>query len=102
MRNQDSAVPPSAAASRSAISALTAARPLATRDSATRDTPRRCANSVTLISASTVSRSTSPGCGGLFILLICNPSVVVHVIHQHGVFAIERKDQAPVADDRNR
>ena len=67
--NHDSADPPSAAASASAISALTAARPLSTRESATRDTPRRLANSVTVIppASITVSFNTSPGCGGLYM-----------------------------------
>src|SRR5207244_7840869 len=59
IRSHYSADPPSAADSRSAISALTAARPLITRESATRDTPSRRANSVTLSSARTVSRRTS-------------------------------------------
>jgi hypothetical protein len=39
--SHDSADPPSAVARRMASSALTAARPLTTRESATRDTPRR-------------------------------------------------------------
>lgn len=63
IRSHDSALPPSAAASLRAMSALTAARPLTTRDRATRDTPSFLANSLTVRpdSPSTVSRRTSPG-----------------------------------------
>src|SRR2546421_8073519 len=101
MRSQDSALPPSAAARRSAISALTAARPLMTRESATRDTCSRRANSVTFTFFSTVSRKTSPGCGGLCIRLIAISSVVIHVVHEHGVLAFEGEYQPPVAAYRD-
>jgi len=73
MRSHDSADPPNAADRRIAISALMAARPLITRESATRETPSLRAKSLTLSSARTVSRRTSPGCGGLCILLIGPP-----------------------------
>src|SRR5438046_724583 len=101
MRSHDSGEPPSAAASRIAISALTAARPFTTRESATRDTPSLRANSLTLSSARTLSRSTSPGCGGLCILLISS-SVIVHVIDEHRMLVVERENQPPVAAHRNR
>jgi hypothetical protein len=68
MLSHDFGEPLSAAASRMASSALTAARAFTTRESAMRETPSRFANSVTVrppFSRSTVSARTSPRMRGI-------------------------------------
>src|SRR5690606_19921762 len=87
-----------------AISGEIAARPLSTRDRAARVTPSCAAASVTVRprAGRTSSRSVSPGCGGLNIVVMVLPSVIVLVIHQNRVAVIKAERQTPVAIHENR
>src|SRR5574337_1890708 len=86
---------------RSAISGETAPRPLSTRDRVTRDTPNCAAASVTVSpsAGSTSSRNVRPGCGGLNMraIVVAPVSVVVVIVRQHGIGALESESQAPIA-----
>src|ERR1019366_5095440 len=72
MPAQSSGDVPKASANRNARSAETPARPFSTRDRVTRETPR-CSAAVETADLPRYSRSTSPGCGGLNILIMTLP-----------------------------
>jgi len=95
-----SGVVPRASDSRSAISAEIPALPFNRRDSATRVTRRCLAASVT-DTGPRYSRNTLPGWGGLCMRMV-NTSVIVPIIHQHGVFTVKREGQTPVAANIHR
>src|SRR5690606_36263697 len=98
-----SALVPSAASSRNAISALMPARPLSKADSACLVTPRRLAASVTPSDSGKYSRSTSPGCAWLCMRVICKSlSVIIQVIDQFGILVFKTENQSPVAVDSDR
>src|SRR5690606_3128062 len=82
IRSHVSGDPRSAAARRIASPALTAALPFTTRDNATRGASSCFGNSVSVMPPSlrsTLSRNTSPGCGGLYIRAKCLFSVIVTI-----------------------
>lgn len=93
----NSGVVPRASDSRSAISAEIPALPFNRRDSATRVT-RRCLAAAVTDTGPRYSRSTLPGWGGLCMRMV-NTSVIVLIIHQHGVFTVKREGKTPVAAD---
>jgi hypothetical protein len=88
---------PRASDRRNAISAEIPELPFSRRDSATRVTCKCLAASVTDTDPR-YSRKTLPGWGGLCIRMV-NTSVIILVVHQHGVFTVKRKSQTPVAAD---
>ncbi len=85
--------------SRTAISGLIPARQLRIDESVLRLTPRALAASVTDMprGSKQSSRRTSPGCGGLCIRRVM--SVIVLVVDQDSIFAVEGKRDSPVATD---
>ena len=92
--SHDSGDPPSASASRSAMSALMAARPFTTRESATLETPRRAANSVTLQRVCRENRIRQHFAGMWWVMHfhVASMLVIVQVINTNDVRAIECKD----------
>lgn len=95
--SQCSGVVPSHAERRSAILAVMPALPFSRLESVTRLICRACAACVTLTSGGSHSRNTSPGCGGLCILLMFVPLMVVLIIDEDRIGAVERGRQAPIA-----
>nr|DAJ20041.1 MAG TPA: hypothetical protein [Siphoviridae sp. ctmtD6] len=71
------------------------ALPLRMRDKAARVMPKRCAASVTLVSAR-YSRNTAPGCGGLCIFILVS-LVIVLVINNFGIAVFKLECEPPVA-----
>jgi hypothetical protein len=99
--NQRSALVPSPFDRRTAISALTPALPFKTADKDWRVTPSRVATSIKVSVSGKYSRNTSPGCGGLCILLILT-SVIVQVVNQLGIRTDKSKNDAPNSIHGNR
>ena len=87
----NSADVPRASESRKAISAEIPALPFKMRDKAARVTPRWSAAEVTETSPR-YSRSTEPGCGGLYIIT----SMIVLIVDQDRVGSLKRESQPPV------
>src|ERR1035437_763565 len=72
------------------------ALPLSTRESVARETCKCLAAAVTSMSPKN-SRSTLPGCGGLCMRAILFLLVVVPIVNENHVLALEGEGQAPVA-----
>lgn len=100
MPSHSSGVVPRASDNLRAISGEIPAAPFSTRERATRVTLRWLAASVT-DSAPRYSRKTLPGCGGLCIRII-ETSVIVPIIDQNRIFALECECQSPVTAHVNR
>ena len=86
-----------AAASRNAMLAEIPALPFNRRDRVTRVT-RRCLAASETATPPRYSRKMRPGWGGLCIL-IADSLVIVPIVHENSILAIESKGQSPIATD---
>ncbi len=90
---------------RKAISGLTELRSRTTRAKVEAATPIFSANDLILMSNGSiyVTRINSPGCGGLCIRpMVPGLSVIVLIVNENGILALERKRQSPVSAHPNR